>query len=168
MSSRKPLWKHRTSFSKNRNVAVVLWPPGEYEGHPTPPSITLEEGKKEGDSWRNSRITLTLDKLPNVVLDLQIAHQKALEIEREQPQTEAEVAEYETKKPTDQVPYLKTVILEAMTPNTVYSKNKLVDMARVDAWVTDALTQKAVNELLEEGKVRPKFEALNLVGFQKA
>lgn len=71
-------------------------------------------------------------------------------------------------KPTDQVSYLKTVILEAMTPNTVYSKTNLVEMAKVDAWVTDALAQKAVNELLESGKVRPKFDNLNLVGFTKA
>ena len=83
MSERQPIWKKRTTFSKNRNVAVVVWPPGEYEGHPTPPSITLEEGKKKGEKWINTRTTLTLDKLPNIILDLQMAYQKALEIERE-------------------------------------------------------------------------------------
>jgi len=77
-------------------------------------------------------------------------------------------AKKEMEKPTNQVPYLKTVILEAMTPHTVYSKVNLVEIAKVDAWVTDALAQKAVNELLESAKVRPKFDNLNLVGFQKA
>ena len=168
MSERKPIWKQRTVFSKNRNVAVVLWPPGEYEGHSTPPSITLEEGKKEGETWKNTRITLTLDKAPNVVQNLQIAYAKALEIQREQPESEVEVAQRETKKPTDQVEYLTNVILEAMAPNTVYRKVQLLAMAKVDTWVTDVLAQKAVNQLLEEGKVRPKFENLNVVGFTEA
>jgi len=113
-------------------------------------------------------MTLTLDKLPNIVQDLQVAYAKALELLREEDETETEVAKKEMAKPTDQVPYLKTVILEAMTPHTVYSKVNLVEIAKVDAWVTDALAQKAVNELLESAKVRPKFENLNLVGFTKS
>lgn len=168
MSNRQPIWKQRTSFSKNRNVAVVLWPPGEYEGHPTPPSITLEEGKKEGETWKNTRITLTLDKAPNIIQNLQIAYGKALEIPIKQPEPESEVAQREAKKSTDQVPYLKSVILEAMMPNTVYPKTQLLAMAKVDEWVTDVLAQKAINGLLEQGKIRPKYEGLNLVGFQKA
>lgn len=168
MSECRPVWKQRVSFSKDRNVSVVLWPKGQYEGHPTPPSISLEEGKRDGETWKNTRITLTVDKAPNVIQNLQIAYAKALEIEKAQLETEAEVAQKEGKKPTDQIPYLKTVILEAITPNTVYPQTQLVQMAKVDNWVTDVLAQKAVNELLEEGKLRPKFEALNLAGFQKA
>lgn len=126
MGERKPVWKQRTSFSKNRNVSVVLWPPGEYEGHPTPPSITLEEGKRDGETWNNTRITLTLDKAPNVIQNLQIAYAKALELEAEQPETEAEVAERESKKPTDdEIGYLKTVIIEGMTEHTLYKKEDL-------------------------------------------
>jgi len=146
----------------------VLWPPGQYKDHPTPPSIAIEEGKRDGENWNNTRITLTLDKAPNVIQNLQIAYAKALEIQGKQPETEADVAKKEMAKPTDEVPYLKTVIMEAMTPNTVYSKVNLVEIAKVDTWVTDALAQKAVNELLESGKVRPKFDNLNLVGFTKA
>lgn len=99
MSQRKPICKRRTTFSKNRNVAVVLWPPGEYQGHPTPPSITLEEGKKDDETWHNTRITLALDKLPNVVLDLQTAYPKALEIEEEQPETEADACRIRDQHP---------------------------------------------------------------------
>lgn len=167
MSSRKPLWKQRTSFSKDRNVAVVTWPPGEYQGKPTPPSITLEEGRRDGETWKNTRIGLTLDKTPIVIQNLQIAYAKALEIQAKRPETEADAAQKEMSKPVDQTEYLKTVILEAMQPSKVYSNMDLVGMAKVDAWVTDALTQKAINELLEEGKIRPKYEGLTLKGFSK-
>lgn len=167
MSDRKPVWKQRTSFSKDRNVSVTLWPPGEYQGHPAPPSISLEEGKRDGETWTNTRITLTLDKTPNVIQNLQIAYAQALEIEGERPETEADVAQKEMTKPTNQVEYLKTVLMEAMQPQKVYSNIDLIDMAKVDAWVTDALAQRAVNELLEQGQIRPKYEGLNLQGFSK-
>lgn len=167
MNERKPVWKQRTSFSKDRNVSIVYWPSGEYQGHVTPPSITIEEGKRDGETWKNTRITLTLDKAPNVIQNLQIAYAKALEIQAKQPETEADVAQRETSKPTDQTEYLKTVILEAMQPAKVYSNVDLVGMAKVDAWVTDALAQKAINELLEQGKIRPKYEGVNLEGFSK-
>jgi hypothetical protein len=167
MSNRRPLWKQRTSFSKDRNVAVVLWPPGQYKDHPTPPSITLEEGKREGDTWNNTRITLTLDKAPNVIQNLQIAYAKALEIEGQQPETETDVAQKEMAKPTDQTKYLKTILLEAMQLGKIYSNMDLVAMAKVDAWVTDALAQEAINELLEQGSIRPRYEGLNLQGFSK-
>jgi len=167
MSDRKPVWKQRTSFSKDRNVSVVLWPPGQYKDHPTPPSISIEEGKREGEVWNNSRITLTLDKAPNVIQNLQIAYAKALEIQAGQPETEAEVAQKETPKPTDQIGYLKSVILEAMKPSEVYPKMKLAEMAKVDEWVQDVQTQTAINQLLEEGKIRPKYENLTLMGFMK-
>ena len=163
----KPVWKQRTVFSKDRNVAVVLWPPGEYQGHPTPPSITLEEGKRLGENWNNMRIMLTLDKAPNIIQNLQIAYAKALELEGEQPEIEMDVAQKEMTKPTDQTEYLKTILLEAMQPQKVYATIDLVAMTRVDSWVTDALAQKAINELLEEGKIRPKYDGLNLTGFSK-
>lgn len=166
--SSKPVWKQRTTFSKNRNVAVVVWPRGEYEGHPTPPCITLEEGKKDGEKWINTRITLTLNKLPNVVLDLQTAYAIALEIEREQPTAEAEVAKKEMAKPTDPVGYLKTVIFEAMKTNAVYPRMKLAEFAKVDDWVEEIQIEQAINSLLEDGRIRPKFENLNIVGFLKA
>lgn len=169
MSERKPIWKRRTTFSKNRNVAVVVWPPGEYEGHPTPPSITLEEGKKEGETWNNSRISLTMDKLPNIVLDLQTAYQKALEIERERLEPEAEVAQRESAKPTDPVQFLKASIFnEIMASNTVYPRYKIVDLAKAKHdWANQVEIEQAFQQLLEEGKVRPKFDNLNLVGFLK-
>jgi len=168
MSERRPIWKQRTSFSKDRNVAVVLWPPGEYQGHPTPPSITLEEGKRDGETWSNKRITLTLDKAPNIIQNLQIAYAKALEIEGKQPRTEADVAQREIAKPTDPVGYLKTIILEAMKLDTTYPRMKLAEFANVGAWVEKVQVEQAINGLLEEGKIRPKFEALNLTGFTKA
>jgi len=167
VSDRRPVWKQRVSFSKDRNISTVVWPKGEYQGHSTPPSITLEEGRREGERWTNTRITLTLDKAPNVIQNLQIAYAKALEIEAEQPETEAEVAQRETAKPTDPVAYLKTVILEAMKPSEVYPKMKLAEMAKVDAWVQDVQVQTAINQLLEEGKIRPKYENLTLQGFTK-
>ena len=155
MSERKPLWRQRTSFSKDRNVSVVLWPPGQYKDHPTPPSISIEEGKRESGTWTNKRITLTLDKTPNIIENLRIAYGKALEIQGEQTENKAGVAQRETTKPTDQTKYLKTVLLEAMQPGKVYSNGDLVGMAKVDDWVTDTLAQKAINELLEQGKIRP-------------
>lgn len=168
MSERRPLWKHRVTFSKDRNIAVVLWPRGQYKGHPTPPSITLEEGKRENGSWNNTRMTLTLDKLPNIVLDLQTAYQKALELQGEEPESESNVAAREMAKPTDPVGYLQTVILETMKPGETYARLKLAEFAKVDDWVQDVQVEKAINGLLEAGKIRPKFEALNLVGFTKA
>ena len=168
MSDRKPVWKQRVTFSKDRNISCVVWPKGEYQGHPTPPSITLEEGKRQGESWVNTRITLTLDKAPNVIQNLQIAYAKALELQSEQPETEAEVAQRETAKPTDPVGYLKMVILEAMKPDTLYPRMKLAEFAKVDEWVEDIHIEQAINGLLEDGRIRPKFEALNLVAFTKA
>jgi len=168
MSERKPVWKQRTSFSKDRNVAVVLWPPGQYKDHPTPPSITLEEGKRDGETWTNTRITLTLDKAPNVIQNLQIAYAKALEIQGEQTKTEVTATKAESAKLADPVGYLKTVILEAMKPETLYPRMKLAIFAKVDDGVEDIQVEKAINSLLEDGKIRPKFEGLNLTGFQKA
>ena len=172
MSRRQPIWKQRVSFSKNRNVAVVLWPPGEYEGHPTPPSIILEEGRKDGETWKNTRITLTLDKAPNVIQNLQIAYAKALEIpvsdRKHDVELESEVAKRAMNKPTDEGEYLENVILEAMKPSEVYPKMKLAEMAKVDDWVQEIQAQTAINQLLEQGKIRPKYDGLTLVGFTKA
>lgn len=170
MSERRPLWKQRTSFSKDRNVAVVLWPKGEFQGHPTPPSITIEEGKRDGETWKNTRITLTLDKAPNVIQYLQIACAKALEIEGEQPEAEADVAQKEGAKPADPIQYLKaSVFNEIMTPNTVYARYKIVELAKAKHdWADNVEIEQAFSQLLEEGKVRPKFDNLNLVGFLKA
>ena len=168
MSDRRPLWKQRTSFSKDRNVSVVLWPCGTFKDHPTPPSISIEEGKRDGETWNNTRITLTLDKAPNVIQNLQVAYAKALEIEAGQLETEAEVAEKETTKPTDPVAYLKTIILEAMKSGEVYPRMKLAEFGRVDDWVQDIQIQKAINALLQDGKILPKYEGLEVVGFRRA
>lgn len=70
-------------------------------------------------------------------------------------------------RPTEPVAYLKTVIFEAMKPSQLYPRMKLAEFGKVDAWAEDALIEQAINGLLEEGKIRPKFEALNLVGFTK-
>jgi len=110
-------------------------------------------------------------RTPNVIANLQIAYAKALEVQNEQPRVEpeSEVAKREMSKPTDdEIGYLKTVIGEAMTEHTLYKKEDLMKMAHVDEWVTPDLAEKAINELLSEGKVKPKFENLNIVGFTKA
>jgi hypothetical protein len=168
MSVRRPIWKQRTSFSKDRNVSVTLWGPGTYEGHATPPSIALEEGKREGDTWRNTRITLTIDKCPNIIENLRIAYAKALEIQVKQTETESDVARKELAKPTDQIEYLKNIVLEGMKTGEIYPKMKLTEMAKVDEWVQDVQAQTAINQLLEEGKIRPKYDNLTLLGFTKA
>jgi hypothetical protein len=77
------------------------------------------------------------------------------------PTTEKAVAE------PDRVAYLKTVILEAMKLGEVYARLKLVEFGKVEDF-GDIEIERAINALLEEGKIRPKFEALNLVGFLKA
>jgi hypothetical protein len=166
---RSPVWKHRIAFHKNRNVQVVLWPPGEYQGHPTNPNITIEEGayNSQRKTWQNTRITITLDKLPNVIQDLEIAYAKALEI-IEQGTTEGEVAQREMAKPTDPIEYLKLSILEIMKPSTVYPRYKVVELAKEKHdWADTVEIEQAFSQLLEEGKVRPKFKGLNLVGFTK-
>jgi len=166
---RRPAWKHKITFHKNRNVQVVLWPPGEYKGHPTKPNVSLEEDvyDSERKTWQNTKINITLDKLPNVIQDLEIAYAKALEI-IEQGETEAPVAERETAKPADPIAYLKTSILELMAPNTVYPRYKIVELTRQKHdWADAVEVEQAFSQLLEEGKVRPKFEGLNLVGFTK-
>ena len=70
-------------------------------------------------------------------------------------------------KPTDPIGYLKTVILEAMKPNKVYARMDLAEFANVDDWVQKIEVEQAINGLLEDGKIRPKYENMNLVGFLK-
>jgi len=113
-------------------------------------------GFREWEDLLLPKFTIVADKIPAKLADAT-------------PPTKTTKSPQQSKQdPTDQVPYLKSVILEAMTPNTVYSKVNLVGVAKVEDWATDALAQKAVNELLEQGKILPKFENLQLVGFQKA
>ena len=86
-TTRRPLWKRRTVISKTRNISVVLWPPFHGEHGVSPPSVYLSEGKNVGTSdhpvWKDTRIRLTLDKLPRIIQDLQVAYAKALEVEEE-------------------------------------------------------------------------------------
>ena len=81
----RPIWQRRTQISTNRNVSVVLWPPTEGEHGPMPPSIVIAEGKNEGTrdnpKWTNKDIRLTLDKVPRIMADLQIAYTQAVMIE---------------------------------------------------------------------------------------
>jgi len=151
----------------------VLWPPGTYKDHPTPPSISLEEGKRDGETWSNTRITLTLDKAPNVIQNLQIAYAKALEIPvsdgKQTVEPETEVAKRELAKPSDPIKYLKNSILETMATNTVYPRYKIIElMKQKHQWPDDLEIEQAFSQLLEEGKARPKFDNLNLVGFTKS
>lgn len=52
----KPLWSHRVSVSKERNINVTVWPPGEGAKYPTP-SIVLDEGRKGDDgTWTHDKV----------------------------------------------------------------------------------------------------------------
>jgi len=50
----------------------------------------------------------------------------------------------------------------------VYPKMRLAEMAKVDDWVQEIQAQTAINQLLEQGKIRPKYDGLTLMGFTKA
>lgn len=168
MSERRPVWKKRIIFSRNRNVSVVLWPPGEYQGRPTPPSISLEEGSYDGKNWVNTRITLTLDKAPNIIQDLGIAYAKALELQIEEEEAPSE-APTTPSKPADPITYLKASIQDLMDPNVVYARDKIVELAKTKhEWADNIEVEQAISQLLNEKKIAPKFEKLTLVGFQKA
>lgn len=78
------------------------------------------------------------------------------------------VVQRERAKTDNPIDYLKTVILEVMKPNTMYLRMDLTKFAKVDEWVEDIQTEQAINALLEEGRIRPKFEGLTLKGFTKA
>lgn len=150
---------------------MVLWPPGEYHEHPTPPSIRLEEGSYDGKNWQNTRIALTLDKLPNLVQDLMIAYSKALELQasEEVEEPSEEVAVTTPSKPADPVGFLMSFILKLMQPNVVYSRDKIVELVREKHdWCKVIEVEQAVQQLLYEKKIAPKFEKLTLVGFTKA
>jgi len=56
---RKPLWSRRIPVSQQRNLNVVVWPPG---GNRKNPSIALEESRKRGDGWETNRIYPPLAK----------------------------------------------------------------------------------------------------------
>jgi len=56
---KKPLWSRKIPVSQQRNLNVVVWPPG---GNRKNPSIALEEGRKQEDSWNTRRIYLPLAK----------------------------------------------------------------------------------------------------------
>lgn len=147
---------------------MVLWPKGTYQGHETPPSITLEEGRRKGEEWTNKRISLTLDKAPNILLDLQVAYARALDLLTEEAPSEAEVATREFAKPTDPVGYLKTSILESIARNKVYSRQELVELAKgKHDWAETIEVEQAISRLLDEKAITPKFEKLTLVGFRK-
>lgn len=55
-AGREPLFKVRIGVSKDRSLAVTVWPPSQ-EGWS--PSVVLEEGRKGQDGkWENSRTYL--------------------------------------------------------------------------------------------------------------
>jgi len=56
---KKPLWSRKIPVSQQRNLNVVVWPPG---GNRKNPSIALEEGRKQGDGWETNRIYIPLAK----------------------------------------------------------------------------------------------------------
>ena len=53
-----PIFQHRISVSKTRNLTVEVWPPRE-GGQFDSPSISLVEGRLENNEWKNTRIYLT-------------------------------------------------------------------------------------------------------------
>ncbi len=82
----KPLWQRRTKISTNRNISVVIWPEqANNQGETFPPSIALREGKNSGSqekpNWSNTTIRLTTDKLPRLILDLQYAYARMLDLD---------------------------------------------------------------------------------------
>ncbi len=82
----KPLWQRRTKISHNRNISVVIWPEQpNNQGGTFPPSIALKEGKNSGTQenpqWGNTTIRLTTDKLPRLILDLQYAYARMLDLD---------------------------------------------------------------------------------------
>ena len=104
MSENQPIWQRRTVISSNRNVSVVLWPPFvDDKGHIYPPSIVLQEGKNIGSAeqpnWQNKDIRLTLDKLPKIFVDLQLAYQKAVALEDEETPPQQPTPKEEPKLP---------------------------------------------------------------------
>jgi len=62
---------------------------------------------------------------------------------------------------------LKSTLFGAIQPNTVYARMDLVQIAQKSGWTEDVQIETAINSLMEDGKIRPKFAALNLVGFTK-
>ena len=63
---------------------MVLWPPFQGEHGVSPPSVSLSEGKNVGTSdhpdWKDTYIRLTLDKLPRIIQDLQVAYAMAMAV----------------------------------------------------------------------------------------
>jgi len=69
---------------------------------------------------------------------------------------------------TGSVANLKVALLHIMESNRAYARTDLVQIAKTNGSTEDVQIETTINGLLEDGKIRPKFEALNLVGFTKA
>lgn len=52
-----PIFQHRVSVSKTRNLTVEVWPPRENSEF-SAPSVSLAEGRLENGEWKNARIYL--------------------------------------------------------------------------------------------------------------
>lgn len=149
MSKNQPLWQRRTVISSKRNVSVVLWPPSQdQEGHEYPPSIVLQEGKNVGTTeqpnWQNKDIRLTLDKLPKILVDLQLAYQKAVDLE------EGEVSTGQAVSPESKE--------EPKLPGQIYKVVKAEGPVQVDTLAqrfaaTPEEVKAAIGKLKEQGLV---------------
>lgn len=119
-------------------------------------------GFREKNEKQYPRFKIVPNKLPPT--------QKELNISPTSPEKEElRKSPYEISGPTNPIERLKMAILEIMIPETVHPKYQTVETTKKkNPWAETIQIEQAFHKLHEEGKIRPKYDGLTLVGFFKA